>query len=129
MKVLIRVCAWITLIIFSIMTFAALVMLFTEEFSAGTVITLILCVSASVTGWSALKFGLPGFRIYPFSKPVAVISMIFGIVFIILVPILFTNSFGLSDSWSAIMALLILFSPVVMSAIVILMSRTGKVIN
>lgn len=125
--IIVRVCAWFTLAIFSLMTFGAFIMLFTEPFSAGILITLILCLLASSVGWSALKFQLPGYKIYPFSKPVAMISVIFGIVFIILVPFLFASSFGLKDSWVAIINLLLIFSPVVISATAILISKTKKV--
>jgi hypothetical protein len=121
---IVRICAWFTLILFSLTSLVALIMLFTETSSVAAILAFLMCLMMSATGWYARKFGQTGFRIYAFSKPIAVVSMVFGIVLITLVPILFASSFGFSDSWLAIRNLLILFSPVVISAIAILTSKS-----
>lgn len=121
--IVVRICAWFTLIIFSLTSLVALIMFFTEPLSVATILAFLMCLFMSATGWYARKFGLSRFRIYSFSKPIAVVSMLFGTIFITLVPILFASSFGFSDSWLAIRNLLIIFCPVVISAIAILASK------
>jgi hypothetical protein len=119
----VRICAWFTLIIFGLMSLVGLIMLFTEPFSLATILAFLMCLVTSLTGWHARKYGLPEFRPYAFSGPIAAVSMILGIVLITLVPILFASSFGFSDSWFAIRNLLLLFFPVVISAMAILTSK------
>ena len=122
--IIVRICAWFTLIIFSLTSLVSLIMLFTKTFSVAAILAFLMCLLTSATGWYARKFGLSRFRIYPLSKPIAVVSMLFGTVFITLVPILFASSFGFNDSWLAIRNLLILFFPVVISAFAILASKS-----
>lgn len=122
---IVRVCAWFTLIVFALTSVVGLGMIFTEKFNASVLLVPLLCLLMSATGWYATKSGLSGFKTNIFSKTVAMVSLIFGILVVILVPILFANSFGLNDSWLAIRNLLILFLPVVISAIAILTSKSA----
>jgi len=123
---IIRACAWFTLIMFGLTSIGGIGLIFTEKFSVPVFLTPLLCLLMSATGWYARKFGLSGFRIHILSKGIAAVSLIVGIAFLILVPIIFANYFGFDDSWLAIRNLLILFFPVVISAIAILTSKSGK---
>jgi hypothetical protein len=122
---IVRVCGWFALIMFALTSLVGLGMIFTQEFNVSIILALLICLLLSATGWYARKFGLPGFRVHVFSKTVAAVSLIFGILLLTLVPILFAHSFGISDSWLAIRNLLILFLPVVVSAIAILTSKSS----
>jgi hypothetical protein len=122
--IIIRICAWFTVIIFSLTSLVAVIMLFTQPFRVAAILVFLMCLVMSATGWYARKFGLTGFRIYAFSKQIAAVSVVFGIALITLVPILFASSFGFRDSWLAIRNLLMLFFPVVISAIAILTSKS-----
>ena len=120
---IVRVCAWFTLIIFALTSVVGIVMMFTQKFNVSIPLAPLLCLFMSATGWYARKFGLSGFKTDFVSKSVAIVSLILGILFVTLIPILFANSFGFSDSWLAIRNLVILFLPVVISAIAILTSK------
>lgn len=65
---IIRICAWYTLITFSLVSLVGLIVLFTKMFSVAGILAFLLCLSASATGWHARKFGLSEFRIYTSSK-------------------------------------------------------------
>jgi len=120
----VRVCAWFTIIFYSLTSIAGLILTFTGDFNLAELVAFLMCLLMSATGWYARKFRLPGFKIYRFSKPVAVVSLIFGIALLTLFPILFASLFGFEDSLSAIINLLIMFFPVVISAIAILSSKS-----
>jgi len=126
---IVRVCAWFTLIIFALTSIVGIGMIFTEKFNVSVLPAPLLCLLMSATGWYARKFGRLGFRTHVFSKTIAVVSLILGILLLTLFPILFANSFGFSDSWLAIRNLLILFLPVVISAIAILTSKSAELRN
>jgi hypothetical protein len=126
---IVRVCAWFTLIVFALTSIVGIGMIFTQKFNVSVIFAPFLCLLISATGWYARKFGLSGFQTHVFPKTVAVMSLIFGILLMTLVPVLFANSFGLSESWLAIRNLLILFLPVVISAIAILTSKSAEVKN
>ena len=89
--------------------------MFAEKFSVSLLVAPLLCLLMSATGWYARKFGLSGFKIHVFSKTIAIVSLILGILLVTLFPILFANLFGFKDSWLAIRNTLILFLPVVIS--------------
>jgi hypothetical protein len=121
---IIRICAWFTMIIFSLTSIAGLIMVFNEKVTIPAILTFIVCSVMSITGWYARKFGLSGFKVDKLSKLLAVISLIFGIIFIVFVPLLFGSISGLEDSFVAIRNLFILFLPVVFSAFAILLSNS-----
>ncbi|GAA4310939.1 hypothetical protein [Nibribacter koreensis] len=122
---IVRACAWFALIIFSLTSLAGLLMMFTEGISWAGTIAIGMCFLMAVTGGHARKYGLPEFKAQEFSKLSAVVSLVFGVLFIIFMPLLFMAGAGFEDSFVAIRNLLILFLPVVISAIAILASK-GK---
>jgi len=121
---IVRVCAWFTMIIFVLTFIAGIGLMFTENFNVPILVAPLVCLLMSATGWYARKFGLSGFKIHVFSKTIAGVSLILGIVSVTLFPILFANLFGFKDSWLAIRNMLILFLPVVISSIAILSSKS-----
>jgi hypothetical protein len=123
---IVRVCAWVTLIIFGLTSIVGLVMMFTQKFNVSILLVPFLCLLLSATGWYARKFGLSEFKTHLVSRSVAIVSLIFGILFVTMIPILFANSFGFTDSWLAIRNLLILFLPGIISAIAILTSKSAQ---
>ncbi|HMG89223.1 MAG TPA: hypothetical protein VK589_04160 [Chryseolinea sp.] len=122
---IVRVCSWFTLIFFGLTSVVGLIMFFIEDFNISGIVASVTCLFVAANGWYARKFGLPEFKIHVASKPIAVVSLIFGIALVTLVPILFANSFGFVDSWLAIRNLQIMFLPVVISAIAVLSSKSG----
>ena len=125
----VRICAWFTVIMFSLMTLAGAVLIFTEDSKMTAIIAILMCVVMSLTGWYARKFGLSDFRIHFLSKPMAVASLLLGALFVILFPVLFASISGFEDSWPAIRNLLILFLPALVSSIAILLSRPKRSLN
>ena len=105
------------------MSISGLTLILTDDFKVVEILAFLMCAAMTTTGWHARKFGLAGFRIYPFSKPTAVVSLIFGVVLVTLAPIAFANLLGFQNSLSAIRNLLLLFIPVVISAIAILLAN------
>ena len=124
--IFVRVCSWFTLIIFSLMSIVGLIMILVEKINIAAIITFIMCLLVSVTGWYARRYGLSGFKTNKLSKLSAILSLIFGIGFIILIPILFANLFGFENTYLAIRNLLILFLPAVIASIAILSSKSGE---
>ena len=100
-------------------------MFFAKDFDISLILAVLICLLVSATGWFARKFGLAGFKMHVFSKPIAVVSLIFGVALLTLVPILFANSYGFEDSWLAVRNLLIMFLPVVISAVAVLSSKSA----
>jgi hypothetical protein len=119
---IVRICAWFTMIIYSLTSVVGLIPILVKEFTVAGMLAVIMFLVMSVTGWHARNFGLPRFRTYPFSIMTALVSLIMGLAFIILAPILLASFFGFEDSWLAIRNLVILFFPVVVSAVAILSS-------
>ena len=125
-EIIVRISAWFTLIIFSITSLVSLTLFFSEKINIGIVISSLMCILFSLNGWNARKYGLASFKIYRFSKPVAILSLIFGIIFIVFVPILFSSFSDSNSTFLAIRNLVILFSPVVISSIAILGAKPKK---
>lgn len=120
--ILVRVCSWFAMIIFSLISIVVLI----EDVDMAAAFVFFMCLCISATGWHARKFGSPGFKSNKFSKLLAIFSLVFGILFMVLIPILSTNLFGFDDSFLAIRNLLILFLPVVISSTAILISKPGE---
>lgn len=116
----IRVNAWFTLIFFAFMSIVSLLMIFAENFDVYKIAVFLLFVGMTITGLSARNYGLNKFKLYQLSKPLAVFSLVFGILFVIVAPFIFANLFGVKESFGAIFALAIMFIPAVVSSCVIL---------
>jgi uncharacterized membrane protein len=80
----------------------------------------------SATGWNARKFGSTDFKVKKYSKILGILTLIFGIFFLVFIPFIFTYQFGFGNSYVAILALFIFLSPAMISAITILFGRTKK---
>jgi hypothetical protein len=98
--------------------------MFTEKIEYGIIITFFMFILMSATGWNARRFGLVNFKTNRYSKILAVFTLIFGIFFLVLIPIVFASQYKFNNSYVAIFTLFILFSPAVISAIVLLFGRT-----
>lgn len=112
------------MIFFSLTSLGTLLILFTEKIDWAMIVTFLMLSSMAITGWYARKFGLSGFKTHGFSMLSAIVSLIFGIIFIVLIPVLTSKLFGFNDSYEAIRNLIILITPVVISAIAILFSKS-----
>jgi cellulose synthase/poly-beta-1,6-N-acetylglucosamine synthase-like glycosyltransferase len=89
----------------------------------------LLSPAMAITGFSARNFGLNEFKLYKLSKPLAVFSLVFGILFVIVAPFIFVNLFGVKESFGAIFALGIMFIPAVVSSSAILFLNQRKLIK
>jgi len=122
--ILVRISAWFASIFYLIMSIVSLVIMFTEKVEYGIIITFFMFLLMSATGWNARKFGLENFKTNKYSKLLAILTLIFGIFFLVLVPIIFTSLYEFDNSYVAIFTLFILFSPAVISASALLFGRT-----
>lgn len=121
---IVRSCAWFTFVFFGLTSIVGLIMLFARDFSFSEAAASVTCLLIAGNGWYARRFGLPGFKSHVFSKAIAVFSLLFGIALVTLVPIVFASNVGFEDSWQAIRNLLIMFLPVVISAVAILTTKS-----
>jgi hypothetical protein len=119
----IRICSWITLILGSLTAAVGVIMLISKPDKVSMVISSLFFLSMAITGWNSRKFGHEHHSVSYLAKVSALVSLVFGLVLIILLPVLFSNLFGFEDSFVAIRNILILFTPMVVSAIAILFSR------
>ena len=117
---IIRINAWFTVIFFALMSIVSLLMIFMENFDVYKLVIFLLFIGMAITGLCARNFGLEKFKLYQLSKPLAVFSLVFGILFIIVAPLIFVNLFGIKESVGAIFALAIMFVPAVVSSCAIL---------
>ena len=102
------------------MSIVSLLMIFMENFDVYKLVIFLLFIGMAITGLCARNFGLEKFKLYQLSKPLAVFSLVFGILFIIVAPLIFVNLFGIKESVGAIFALAIMFVPAVVSSCAIL---------
>ena len=123
---IVRVCAWFTIIFFSLTSLVSFLMIFTEKSKIAIIGTFLILLGMSITGFYTRKFGLPSFKLYRFSKPLAIFTLIIGTLFVILAPIIFTKVSGFRSSFKAIITLLIMFLPVVVTSVAILASNSTK---
>ena len=123
----VRLNAWFTTIFFSIMSICCLFIVFEKKFEIWAVFTMLIFVAIAFSGFSARNFGSRKFRRYPLSKHIAILSLMFGILFVVIAPLIFTNLFGLRDSFKAIVALVIMFIPTVITSLAILFNKSGRI--
>jgi hypothetical protein len=124
--ILVRISAWFASIFYLIMSIVSLVIMLTEKIEYGIIITFFMFILMSATGWNARKFGSTNFNAKKYSKILGILTLIFGIFFLVFTPIIFASQFGFGNSYVAILTLFILFSPAIISAIAILFGRTKK---
>ncbi|MBN7814257.1 hypothetical protein [Algoriphagus pacificus] len=119
----VRVCSWFTFVIGSLTALAGIVIYFLEERNIYMIFSMLFFFSMGLTGWFARRYGLKDFGVNRISKLNAILSLIFGILLVIVLPIIFSNMSGIDDSFLAIRNLIILFTPMLVSSIAILTSR------
>ena len=124
---IIRINAWFTVVFFALMSIVSLLMIFLENFDVYKLAIFLLFIGLTITGFSARNFGFNKFKLYQLSKPLAVFSLVFGILFVIGVPLIFVNLFGIIESFGAIFALAIMFIPTVVSSSAILFLKRKKI--
>jgi hypothetical protein len=127
-EIIVRICSWYSLIIYSITSLISLLTLLIEKIDVGIIFVFLMCFSLSFTGWNARKYGLPNYRINRYSKLTAIVSLIFGIISIVIIPILLTSLPDSNDNYLVTLILAILFSPIVISSIAILSTKSENTI-
>ncbi|WP_406684368.1 hypothetical protein N1F78_01155 [Seonamhaeicola sp. MEBiC1930] len=127
--ILVRISAWFASIFYLIMSIVSLVIMLSEKIDYGITITFLMFILMSVTGWNARKFGSTDFKVKKYSKILGILTLIFGIFFLVFTPIIFASQFGFGKSYVAILTLFILFLPAIISAIAILFGRTKETVE
>ena len=120
---IIRICAWFTMILFSLCSIVGLVLIFSENFDPAAFGTFFMCSGLSITGWHGRKIGLPTFTLNRYSRPLAIFSLIVGATWILIVPWIFVSFFGIEDTYGAIINLEITFIPVLIASIGVIFSK------
>ena len=127
--ILVRISAWFSSIFYLIMSFVSLVIMFAEKIEYGIIITFFMFLLMSATGWNARKFGSTNFNVKKYSKILGILTLIFGMFFLVFAPMMFISQFDFKNSYSVIITLLIFFSPAVISAIAILFGQKKSIKN
>lgn len=121
--ILVRLSAWFASIFYLIMSIVSLIIMINEKIEYAIIITFFMFIPMSATGWNARKFGSENYSIKRYSKILGILTLIFGLFFLVFTPIIFASQFGFGSSFVAILTLFILFSPAMISAIAILFGR------
>ena len=122
----IRFCGWLNLIVYSIMSMTSIVLVVINKFDLISILVLSLFIFIPITGWNTRRYGLSDYKLTQFSKTFAFLTLIVGIIFTVLVPIAFIKIKRDDRSLIAMINLLIIFVPVIISSIVVLKSKTIK---
>ncbi|WP_298760664.1 hypothetical protein [uncultured Psychroserpens sp.] len=123
-QIFVRINAWFSTIFYMIMALVSLLIMFIEGIDYGIIITLFMFIVMSATGWFAHKFGLVHFKIHRYSKVTAIITLVFGLFFLVLTPIMFNALFNFEESLTAIAVLFLTFIPAMVSGIAILFGNS-----
>ena len=105
------------------MSLVAIIILLTEEFNYAVVVTIFMFLSMSVTGFYARKIGNIDFKTVRIAKLFAILTLIFGIFFVVLVPIVFSTIFNINESYLIIIGLFILYGPAVITSLAFLTAK------
>lgn len=124
--IIIRICAWYTFVLFSILSLVSLIIAFNEGISDATVVLLFMCALLSITGWNARRYGLKNYNLNIFMKLIAILPLILVIVFMFFIPIWAMSSAGLDIPDKAIWLLIFIFLPGIISSIAILITKVKK---
>ena len=122
-EIIITISAWFSIIFYTLMSLVALIVLLTEEFNYAVIATIFMFLSMSVTGFYARKIGNTNFKTIRISKLFAILTLIFGIFFVVLVPVLFSTLFNINESYLIIIVLFILYGPAVITSLAILTAK------
>ena len=123
---IIRINGWITFIFFGLLSIVTLLIMIKESFNIYQLITFFLFIVMTFSGSHARKFGLQKFKLYKYSRVLALISLLAGIFFTVIVPFYLINLIGFQDSFSAISCSLIMFLPVLISSSAILFQKQTR---
>jgi len=117
---IVRIFGWISAVFYSIMALITFLILIYESLEITAFLTLTIFIGMAVTGWNARMFGLNNFRHRLIIRLTAIFSLIFGCVFAILSPFVFSKSYGIGDSFEPIIVLIVMFLPSIISSLAIL---------
>ncbi len=123
---IVRINAWLSLIFFALMSVITILILFTEEFNIFQIVTLLLFLVMTVTGFYARKIGLEEFILYKYSVLFAIISFCGAILFVVAVPFFLIYLFGFPYSVTAIITSIIIFLPILISSVSILILKLNS---
>ena len=127
--ILVKISAWFSLIFYLTMSLVSLVIMLFEKIEYSMIIVFFMFLLMSLTGWYARKFGSANFNGNKYSKTLAILTLIFGMFFLVFAPMMFISQFDFKNSYSVIITLLIFFSPAVISAIAILFGQKKSIKN
>ncbi len=124
---IVRIFGWISAVFYSIMALITFLILIYESLEITAVLTLTIFIGMAVTGWNARTFGLNDSKHTCIIKLTAIFSLIFGLVFAIFSPFIFSSSYGIGDSYEPIIVLIIMFLPSIISSIAILLKNKVQI--
>jgi len=122
-KKIVRINAWFSFVFFALMSVVTILILFTEEFNIFQIVTLLLFLVMSVTGFYARKIGLKDFIKYKYSIVFAIISLCGAVFFVVAVPFFLIYLFGFPNSVTAIITSMIIFLPIFIASTSILLLK------
>ncbi len=130
MALFIRICAWFTTVIFGLMTFIGIGLMSYEGYNSISLLTVVLCLITALTGWNARRAGLVNYEPVRFSKVFAIVTLLGGIFFTIVFPLIIVTFFeGEDNTFLAIRNIWILFVPTCVSALAILFQHKFKIVK
>lgn len=124
---MIRICAWFSLVFYTIMSFVTFTIMLLEELNISAIVTLTIFGIMAYTGWNAIKYKSINFKLTKFIKITAIVSLLFGVLFITLAPFVFAKSYGIGDSYESIIVLLVMFTPDIVSSIALLSKKKVEI--
>ncbi|MEL1241325.1 hypothetical protein [Flavobacterium flavipallidum] len=125
---IVRIFGWISVVFYSIMALITFLILIYESLEITALLALTIFIGMAITGWKARTFGLNNFKHKLLVKLTAIFSLIFGCVFAILSPFIFSKSYGIGDSYEPIIVLIIMFLPSIISSLAILIKDKTQII-
>jgi hypothetical protein len=105
------------------MSVVTILIIFTEEFNIFQIVTLLLFLVITVTGFCTRKIGLKEFIPYKYSVLFAIISFFGALFFVVVVPFYFIYLFGFPNSVTSIICSTIMFLPIFISSVTILLFK------
>lgn len=123
---IVRIFGWISVVFYSLMALITFLILIFESLEITALFTLTIFTTMTVTGWNARRFGLIDYKDKLIIKLTALFSLIFGCLFVILSPFIFSKSYGIGDSYEPIIVLFIMFTPSIISSLAILINVSSN---
>ena len=124
---IIRINASFSVVFYLMMSFIAMLSYFIEDFEYYKLVTSVIFLIMSITGLLARNYGSVGFNVTKFSLVTAVFSLFFGFLFVLIFPyILYNVNEDKTDTLKAVITLVILFLPAVLSSLIIILYKSKK---